>query len=115
MLRFGEILDIFALFCYNTVCRKGRFFMKAIITVLGCDRVGIIAGVTAALAKNNINILDISQTIMQDIFTMIMLTDISESQKTLAEVEDEMEALAKEIGVSITVQHADIFHSMHRI
>ena len=89
--------------------------MKAIITVLGCDRVGIIAGVTAALAKNNINILDISQTIMQDIFTMIMLTDISESQHTLAEVEEEMEKLGKEIGVSITVQHADLFHSMHRI
>ncbi len=89
--------------------------MKAIITVLGCDRIGIIAGVTASLAKNNINILDISQTIMQDIFTMIMLTDISESQKTLAEVEEEMEKLSKEIGVSITVQHADLFHSMHRI
>lgn len=89
--------------------------MKAIITVLGCDRVGIIAGVTAALAKNNINILDISQTIMQDIFTMIMLTDITESQKSLSDIEDEMELLAKELGVSITVQHADIFHSMHRI
>ena len=89
--------------------------MKAIITVLGCDRVGIIAGVTAALAKNNINILDISQTIMQDIFTMIMLTDITGSNKTLSEIEDEMEALAKELGVSITVQHADIFNSMHRI
>lgn len=89
--------------------------MKAIITVLGCDKVGIIADVTACLAKNNINILDISQTIMQDIFTMIMLTDIAGSQKTLTEVEDEMEALAKEIGVSITVQHADLFQSMHRI
>lgn len=89
--------------------------MKAIITVLGCDKVGIIADVTACLAKNNINILDISQTIMQDIFTMIMLTDISGSQKSLTEVEDEMEALAKEIGVSITVQHADLFQSMHRI
>ena len=89
--------------------------MKALITVLGCDRVGIIAGVTAALAKNNINILDISQTIMQDIFTMIMLTDITGSNKTLSEIEDEMEALAKELGVSITVQHADIFNSMHRI
>jgi len=89
--------------------------MKAIITVLGCDRIGIIADVTAALAKNNINILDISQTIMQDIFTMIMLTDISESRKTLAEVEDEMELVARKLGVSITVQHSDLFHSMHRI
>ena len=89
--------------------------MKAILTVLGCDKVGIIAEVTACLAKNNINILDISQTIMQDIFTMIMLTDITDSQKTLSEVEDDMEALAKKIGVSITVQHADLFRSMHRI
>lgn len=89
--------------------------MKAIITVLGCDRIGIIADVTALLAKNKINILDISQTIMQDIFTMIMLTDISESRKTLREIEEEMEKMGKEIGVSITVQHSDIFHSMHRI
>lgn len=89
--------------------------MKAIITVLGCDRIGIIADITALLAKNKINILDISQTIMQDIFTMIMLTDISECQKTLSELEEEMEKMGKEIGVSITVQHSDIFHSMHRI
>ena len=89
--------------------------MKAIITVLGCDRIGIIADVTAVLAKNKINILDISQTIMQDIFTMIMLTDISGSEKTLAELEQDMEKMGREIGVSITVQHSDIFHSMHRI
>ncbi|MBE7062664.1 MAG: ACT domain-containing protein [Clostridia bacterium] len=89
--------------------------MKAIITVLGCDRVGIIADVTAALARNNINILDISQTIMQDIFTMIMLADISGSRKTLAEIEEEMEAVGKNLGVSVTVQHADLFNSMHRI
>ena len=89
--------------------------MKAIITVLGCDKVGIIAKITACLAENNINILDISQTIMQDIFTMIMLTDISGSQKSLTEVEEEMEALSKKIGVSISVQHADLFQSMHRI
>lgn len=89
--------------------------MKAIITVLGCDQVGIIARVTRKLAECNINILDISQTIMQDIFTMIMLTDLSNGSKTLSELEDDMETLAKEIGVSITVQHADLFHSMHRI
>lgn len=89
--------------------------MKAILTVLGCDRIGIIAGVTAALAKNNINILDISQTIMQDIFTMIMLTDLSESEKSLAEMKEEMESLSKTLGVSITVQHAELFNSMHRI
>ncbi len=89
--------------------------MKAILTVLGCDKVGIIAEVTACLAKNNINILDITQTTMQDIFTMIMLTDISQSEKTLSEIELEMEALASKIGVTITVQRADLFQSMHRI
>ena len=89
--------------------------MRAIITVTGKDRPGIIAGVCVLLSENNINILDISQTIMQDIFTMIMLTDISESRKTLTEIEDEMEAVGKKLGVSITVQHSDIFHSMHRI
>ncbi|MDD6308056.1 MAG: ACT domain-containing protein [Clostridia bacterium] len=89
--------------------------MKAVITVLGCDRIGIIADITALLAENHINILDISQTIMQDIFTMIMLTDISESHKTVAEIESEMKKIGEKIGVTITVQHADIFHSMHRI
>ena len=89
--------------------------LKAVITVLGCDRIGIIADITALLAENHINILDISQTIMQDIFTMIMLTDISESHKTVAEIESEMKKIGEKIGVTITVQHADIFHSMHRI
>ncbi len=104
-----------SLFLVEYPPKKGAFSMKAIITVLGCDRVGIIADVTAALARNNINILDISQTIMQDIFTMIMLADISGSRKTLAEIEEEMEAVGKNLGVSVTVQHADLFNSMHRI
>ncbi len=89
--------------------------MKAVITVLGSDRVGIIAEVTASLAKNHVNILDISQTIMQGIFTMLMLADLSESGKTVAELEAEMEELAARVGVTITVQHEEIFHSMHRI
>lgn len=89
--------------------------MKAVITVLGSDRIGIIAEVTACLAKNQINVLDISQTIMQGIFTMIMLVDLSESKTAFASLEADMQKMAGESGVTITVQHADIFHSMHRI
>ena len=89
--------------------------MKAVITVLGSDRIGIIAEVTACLAQNHVNILDISQTIMQGIFTMLMLTDLSESGKTVNALEAELKALAERVGVTITVQHAEIFHSMHRI
>ncbi len=89
--------------------------MKAVITVLGSDRIGIIAEVTACLAQNHVNILDISQTIMQGIFTMLMLTDLSESGKTVNALEEELKALAERVGVTITVQHEEIFHSMHRI
>lgn len=89
--------------------------MKAVITVLGSDRVGIIAAVTACLAEKQVNILDISQTIMQGIFTMIMLVDLSESQSTLDSLETGMQGVAEKNGITITVQHADIFHSMHRI
>jgi len=89
--------------------------MRAIITVIGCDKVGIIANVSAVLAKNNINILDISQTIMQDIFTMIMLVDISGLKTSFAELSDKLEEKGKEMGLSIRIQHEDIFNSMHRI
>ena len=89
--------------------------MKAVVTVLGSDRPGIIATVSTALYKCNANILDISQTIMQGIFTMLMLTDLSESGKTVNALEEELKALAERVGVTITVQHEEIFHSMHRI
>lgn len=89
--------------------------MNAIITVVGKDKVGIICGVTTVLSKLNVNILDISQTIMGDIFTMVMsvsLKDMKESFSNLAE------CLAKEgenLGVVINIQHEDIFNSMHKI
>ena len=89
--------------------------MKAIVTVVGKDRVGIIAGVCTALAKYNINVLDINQTVMQGYFTMMMATDVSASALPLAEVCTEMERIGKEMGLSIRVQREDIFEAMHRI
>lgn len=89
--------------------------MRAVITVLGGDSVGIIARVSGLLAENEINILDISQTIMQNIFTMIMLVDLSKSKKTVGELDEALEACGSELGVSVTIKHEELFNSMHRI
>lgn len=89
--------------------------MKAIITVIGKDRVGIISSISTILAENNINILDISQTIMQDIFTMIMAVDISKMTSSFSELSEKLEAKGTQLGLSVRIQHEDIFNSMHRI
>lgn len=88
---------------------------QVIVTVVGKDKVGIIAGVTAALAKAEVNILDISQTIMQDFFTMIMICDMSKAGMDLSTLKEILAAEGKTIGVNITVQHEKIFQFMHRI
>lgn len=89
---------------------------RIIITVVGCDTVGIIAGVCNYLAKNNINIMDISQTVIQDILNMMMIVDTSKSDKHFADIADELDKLGKEeIGVEIRCQREEIFHQMHRI
>lgn len=88
---------------------------RAIITVLGADKTGIIAGVTAKLAELGINILDITQTTMQDIFTMIMLVDFEKSNISFHDVVLSLEERGKELNVQVRMQHEDIFHSMHRI
>lgn len=88
---------------------------KAIITVVGKDTVGIIARVCTYLADHHINILDISQTIVQGYFNMMMITDANHAAKSFREIAEEMEALGEEIGVSIRCQHEDIFNKMHRI
>ncbi|MBQ0058595.1 MAG: ACT domain-containing protein [Lachnospiraceae bacterium] len=88
---------------------------KVIITVLGKDQVGIIARVCTYLADNKINILDISQTIVQGFFNMMMVTDASAATKSLKTISEEMDAMGKEIGVAIHVQHEEIFNKMHRI
>ena len=89
--------------------------MKAIITVLGNDKVGIIAKVCTFLADRDINILDISQTIIQGYFNMLMIVEMNESDERFAEIADGLEGLGNEIGVIIKIQHEDIFNSMHRI
>lgn len=89
--------------------------MKAIVTVVGKDRVGIIANVCTALANYNVNVLDISQTVMQGYFTMMMATEVSECNVPLASLATEMERVGKELGLSIRVQREDIFEAMHRI
>lgn len=88
---------------------------KCIITVVGKDTVGIIAKVCTYLAENGINILDISQTIVQGYFNMMMVTDVSSAQKEFGTVADELKELGKEIGVVIRCQRAEIFEKMHRL
>lgn len=89
--------------------------MKAVVTVVGKDRVGIIYDVSKVLAENGINVLNISQTIMDEYFTMIMMTDTSKSGKTYDELKSVIDELAKSIGMDIRIQHEDIFNSMHKI
>ena len=88
---------------------------KTIITVVGKDTVGIIAKVCTYLAENQINILDISQTIVNDYFNMMMIADMNKAQKSVSEVSDDLDKLRKEIGVIIKCQREEIFDSMHRI
>lgn len=87
----------------------------AVISVIGKDRVGIIAGVSALLSENNININDISQTILDDIFTMIMLVDLKDNDIENSDIVEKLNALGDELGVAITIQHTDLFNRMHRI
>ena len=89
--------------------------MKAIVTVVGKDRVGIIANVCTALANYNVNVLDINQTVMQGYFTMMMAVDVSACKVPLAELVEIMEALGKDMGLSIHVQREDIFEAMYRV
>lgn len=89
--------------------------MKAVVTVVGKDQVGIIAAVCVHLASYNVNVLDISQTVMQGYFTMMMVVDISGSTVPLAELAKAAEDKGKEMGLSIRIQREDIFEAMHRV
>ena len=89
--------------------------MKAIITVLGKDQVGIIAGVSSLLAKWNVNVLDISQTILQGNFTMVMLADLADCPLSFAELTEKLSALGAEMDIAIRMQREDIFNAMHKI
>ncbi|MDR0402940.1 MAG: ACT domain-containing protein [Treponema sp.] len=89
--------------------------MNAIITVVGTDKVGIIARVSAFLADRNINIEDISQTILSGNFVMMMMVDLSKSSKALEDVKAELAEMGSVMGVSISLMHEKVFSAMHRI
>ncbi len=89
--------------------------MRAVVTVTGKDKKGIIAKVSSFLAERGVNVEDISQTILQDYFAMIMLVDIADLNVELSELAKECDDLGREIGMSICVQHEAIFNAMHNI
>ncbi len=89
--------------------------MRAIVTVVGKDKSGIIAKVSTALADNNVNIEDISQTIVQGNFTMLMLCDLTASKMAISDLNTLLTKLGEEIGVVIRVQNEEIFNAMHKI
>lgn len=88
--------------------------MKAILTTIGQDKVGIVAGVSAFLAQKNINILDISQTIMENNFTMMMLVEVS-GTANFNQLIDELNQLGQKLGVQIDIRNADLYRAMHQI
>ncbi len=89
--------------------------MKTIVSVIGKDAVGIISKVSAICSECNANIVDITQSVLQDMFVMVMLTEIKELKCSFAEFSDKMRTLGEENGLDIRVMHEDIFNSMHRI
>ncbi|TCS81053.1 ACT domain-containing protein [Tepidibacillus fermentans] len=88
---------------------------KAVVSVIGKDQIGIIAKVTNILAEYQINILDISQTILQDFFTMMMIVDLSNAEGKLDQLREDLNKLGETLGLKINVQLAEIFKAMHRI
>ena len=89
--------------------------MKVVISVLGRDRVGIIAMVSTVLAENGVNILNLDQTILDGFFNMIMTADMSGAKISLKDLQEVLRGKGEAIGLEIRVQHADIFHVMHRV
>ncbi|MBR2916910.1 MAG: ACT domain-containing protein [Clostridia bacterium] len=89
--------------------------MRAVVTVMGIDKKGIIAKVSTCLSDNNINILDINQTIMQDLFTMVMLVDMTDAENKFSDISKKLDEIGGELGVEVKIQHEEIFRSMHRI
>lgn len=89
--------------------------MRAVVTVVGKDKTGIISKVSSFLADKNVNILDISQTILEEYFAMIMLVDLSAATEKLADLAEECREMGEKIGMSVHVQHEDIFNAMHKV
>ena len=89
--------------------------MRAFITVVGKDTVGILARVSTACAEENISVSEVTQSVLQEMFVMIMLVEMSDSKKTIAEMSVKLDKLGEEMGLKIHIMHEDIFNSMHRI
>lgn len=89
--------------------------MKAVISVIGKDTVGILAKVSAICAENSINIVDVTQSVLQDMFVMVMMTEIDKMSCSLSELSDNLSELGRSMNLDIRVMHEDIFNSMHRI
>ncbi|WP_086349069.1 ACT domain-containing protein [Candidatus Enterococcus clewellii] len=89
--------------------------MRAVLTVIGKDKVGIIAGVSTKLAEMGINILDVSQTIMEEYFTMMMILSFSGKEINFEAIREELNLLGKELGVKISIQNEEIFNVMHKL
>jgi ACT domain-containing protein len=89
--------------------------MKIVITIIGKDRVGIVAKVSTALAENSVNILDINQNIVHGVFNMVMVADMEASALPLKDLQRTFKELGESIGVEIKIQHEDIFNVMHRV
>lgn len=89
--------------------------MRAIITVIGKDKVGIVAGITTELTKYNINIIDINQTIMEEFFTMVLMVDLSKAKESFDEIKRALVLDGKSLGVDVKIQREEIFNSMHTV
>ncbi len=89
--------------------------MRAVITVIGKDMVGILSSVSSICAKNNVNIIEVTQSILQDMFCMIMMADVSQCSVSFSDFSDTLSEYGKENGLSIHVMNEEIFNSMHRI
>lgn len=89
--------------------------MKAVVTVIGLDSVGILARVSSVCAEHNANVIDVTQSVMQKLFTMIMLIDISDLNSDFAALQSSFNTLGEEIGMKIHIMHEDVFNSMHHI
>ena len=89
--------------------------MKTIVSVIGKDAVGIISKVSSICAEHNVNIIDITQSVLQDMFVMVMLTEISDLKSSFSDFSDKMKELGIQSGLDIRVMHEDVFNSMHRI
>jgi ACT domain-containing protein len=105
--RWGNVL--------SAVDKGGHGMQKALISVTGQDRVGIIAKVSNTLCEQNINILEISQTILDGCFTMLMVVDIAGAQESFQQIAARLSEAGKEIGVMVTIQRMELFAAMHRV